>query len=773
LPKQLRLEVAELTDVGRRRDSNEDNLTRLVPKDQKILEQKGAIFVVADGMGGHAAGEVASEIAVETIREEYYESEQEGTPETIAYAIKQANQVIYDRATEQAGRAGMGTTCVVAVVRGALVYLANVGDSRAYLVRDGQIRQLTHDHSWVAEQVRAGMLTDEQARTHAHRNVITRALGTQPEIQPDLFIQPLQDGDLLLLCTDGLSGCVSDEEINRILNSTSLQEGVRTLIAQANEQGGPDNITAVLVRVVEVPPLSPEAREHIEALVEPDKTPLPAPNGPAKRRKKKLTPLQWAMRFFTVVAVVFLVLVALDYAVGPLAWGREAQNQLNADLERANTLLAQAQEQEAAEAINTLAAAQHPLISDVNNARLSAADRQRASDALQHVLAPAIRKALQRYNALALVEPLSTLKPQQWAISCPAVPAGKIDEVLAMPGAQPSQGNTTQHGPVALYARAQMGTGTGNSALYPLTLQPDDRTLACGTQLLDAIIDVTTDGTALSVLRRTGPDTFTVQAISSAGSLSPALTLPVEPQNTMPTLLAVHNGLLYVLYRGATGTADTLYQCQNTAPVRCRAYGPPALPAQARSLSVGADGVVYLLLVDGSLGVLTGEGLHAANLTLQPALPVADPETFNPLTPLPQVPVTPVFPSAPAKTPGSTPTEPAPTATSGVPAPTSISATSPTPTATPGPYTPQGVKLLNATMLASDQQAHLFIADGADHRVIRLHASADDVGDPSPDQQYADPSVLDNLLSVTAVASEQGVSLYLLSGQSVLAIALP
>jgi serine/threonine protein phosphatase PrpC len=770
LPKQLRLEVAELTDVGRRRDSNEDNLTRLVPKDSKIMEHKGAIFVVADGMGGHAAGEVASEIAVETIREEYYESEQEDVPEALIQVIKQANQVIYDRATEQAGRAGMGTTCIVAVVRGALAYLANVGDSRAYLVRDGQIRQLTHDHSWVAEQVRAGMLTDEQARTHAHRNVITRALGTQPEIQPDLFIQPLQDGDLLLLCTDGLSGCVSDEEINRILNSSSLEESVRVLIAQANEQGGPDNITAVLIRAVEVPPLPPDALERIESLTELGKTPPPAPQDAAQRRKKRLNPLQWAMRFFAVVAVVFLVLVVLDYAIGPLAWGREAQNQLNTDLARANTLLAQAREQEASEAINTLAAAQHPLISDANNSRLNAADRQRARDALQQILAPAIRLALQRYNALALVQPLSALTPQQWAVSCAAVPGGKVDQVLAVPAA--AQGNTTENGPAILYARVQVGAGTGNWALYSLTAQSDGHTLACNTQLAGSLIDVTTDGSSLYVLRQSEPGNFIVQTISPNGSSPPALTLPSESGNTMPTLLAVHSNLLYVLYRSTAGASDALYQCQNTSPAACKLYGPATLPAQARSLSVGDNGVVYLLLVDGSLGVLTGQGLHAAALTLQPALPVADPDAFNPLTPLPLVPVTPTFTPAPAQVPGTPPTAPAPTATGSTPAASATPVASPSPSASSGPYIPQGVKLLNATMLVSDQHDHLFIADGAEHRVIRLDVSTERASDPVPSQQYADPSALDNLLSVAAVASDTGISLYLLSGQSILVITL-
>src|SRR5579885_3754733 len=261
LSKQLRLEVAELTDVGRRRDSNEDNMTRYVPKDPKIMDQKGAIFVVADGMGGHAAGEVASEIAVETIREEYYESASEDVAEALLRAIKQANQVIYERATEQAGRAGMGTTCVAVVARGGVAYIANVGDSRVYLIRDGQIRQVTHDHSWVAEQVRAGMLTEEQARTHAHRNVITRSLGTGPTVTADLFVETLKQGDRLLLCSDGLHGYVDEREIEReMLQHTDPEDGVQTLVDMANNNGGPDNITALVIHLIEVPSVSDELK---------------------------------------------------------------------------------------------------------------------------------------------------------------------------------------------------------------------------------------------------------------------------------------------------------------------------------------------------------------------------------------------------------------------------------------------------------------------------------------------------------------------------------
>src|SRR5579859_4217138 len=154
----------------------------------------------------------------------------------------------------------MGTTCVAAVLRGNMAYIANVGDSRGYLVRGGLVRQITQDHSWVAEQVRAGLLTEEQARTHAQRNVITRCLGTQPDVDVDVFIEPLQENDCIVLCTDGLSGLISDEEVMRIVNQSVPQESVYHLVERANENGGPDNITAIVVRVQEVGVEPPGAR---------------------------------------------------------------------------------------------------------------------------------------------------------------------------------------------------------------------------------------------------------------------------------------------------------------------------------------------------------------------------------------------------------------------------------------------------------------------------------------------------------------------------------
>src|SRR5215471_11645268 len=224
----------------------------VIPKDLQVMAKKGALFIVADGMGGHAAGEVASEIAVDTVSNMYYQEDSADVAASLLRAIRRANTSIHQRAAENMLRTGMGTTCVAAVLRGNMAYIANVGDSRAYLLRGSSVKQISQDHSWVAEQVRAGILTDDQARTHTQRNVITRCLGTQAEVDVDVFHEELKEGDSLILCTDGLSGLVSDEELLSIVDQFVPQESVYHLVERANENGGPDNITAIVARVEEV-----------------------------------------------------------------------------------------------------------------------------------------------------------------------------------------------------------------------------------------------------------------------------------------------------------------------------------------------------------------------------------------------------------------------------------------------------------------------------------------------------------------------------------------
>jgi serine/threonine protein phosphatase PrpC len=251
---QFTLDVAQRTDIGRTRASNEDNLISVVPEDNHLLQAKGALFVVSDGMGGHSHGEVASELAVQKVREYYYQDIQHDIPTALQEAIKQANVPIYQANEAERARGGssfgMGATCVAAVLHDQMLYAANVGDSRVYVLHEGQLRQVTRDHSLVAQLVERGEITPAEARTHEKRNQIYRSLGL-PEVEVDLFTEPVQEGDTLILCTDGLCSVVEDEELRAIVKQYSPEESVQHLIARANEEGGPDNVTAIVVRVSE------------------------------------------------------------------------------------------------------------------------------------------------------------------------------------------------------------------------------------------------------------------------------------------------------------------------------------------------------------------------------------------------------------------------------------------------------------------------------------------------------------------------------------------
>ena len=224
------------TDVGRVREHNEDSLFVAPP-----------LFVVADGMGGHAAGEVASELAIQTISD--LAPAYPNGP-MLGMAVETANQAVYNAAQENERRSGMGTTVTAAMVMGGRLVIAQVGDSRAYLLSHGTLQQLTRDHSLMAEMIEAGQLTPAEARVHPKRNFITRALGTSPTVRPDLYELNVSAGDRLLLCSDGLSGMIDDEAIARILSAyRDPQTCAKELVAAANDAGGHDNITAVVVDV--------------------------------------------------------------------------------------------------------------------------------------------------------------------------------------------------------------------------------------------------------------------------------------------------------------------------------------------------------------------------------------------------------------------------------------------------------------------------------------------------------------------------------------------
>ena len=241
--------VTALSHPGQVRELNEDSYGIVEEYDisDKAVARKGWLYAVADGMGGHAAGEVASQQAIESLFEHYYADLELATSKSLQEAVARANETIFSRSSGD--KAGMGTTLVAAVIKKDHLWVLNVGDSRSYLVRPGEITQITHDHSWVGQQVEAGILTEEQARQHIYRNVITRSLGNTPTIEIDLFEREVKAGDILLLCSDGLTNMVSDKEIAEAFDEASLEDAVQRLVNLANARGGPDNITVVAVQL--------------------------------------------------------------------------------------------------------------------------------------------------------------------------------------------------------------------------------------------------------------------------------------------------------------------------------------------------------------------------------------------------------------------------------------------------------------------------------------------------------------------------------------------
>jgi len=230
--------------VGVIRTGNEDNLL--------LLPDEG-LFVVADGMGGHAAGEVASEMAVHIIGREMRGAA--GNPDDevatrLRDAIVEANNAIFQRTISEVDKRGMGTTATSMLLNGIHYLIGQVGDSRAYLYRDGRLIQLTKDHSYVQEQVDAGYLTPEQARTHPYSNVITRCVGANAEVIPDIYLGTLRAADIYLLASDGLTGMLEDSDLQTIIEQNSEpQQMVDALINEANRRGGLDNITVIILRI--------------------------------------------------------------------------------------------------------------------------------------------------------------------------------------------------------------------------------------------------------------------------------------------------------------------------------------------------------------------------------------------------------------------------------------------------------------------------------------------------------------------------------------------
>jgi PPM family protein phosphatase len=237
----MTFDIGSLTDVGRRRPGNEDSLD-VLPMGE------GTLCVVADGMGGHQAGEVASRLAVETIRHVFLRNDAEPA-EALSTAIRVANRSVFDESESDPEKQGMGTTVVCALLHNGRAYLANVGDSPAFLVRGNEAMQVTQDHSWVAEEVSRGVLQAEDAANHPYRHILTRCLGVTEDVEVQVY-EPLElySGDVLILCSDGLSEHVHLEDLAEAVEGRSAQAAAERLVALANERGGSDNITVIVAR---------------------------------------------------------------------------------------------------------------------------------------------------------------------------------------------------------------------------------------------------------------------------------------------------------------------------------------------------------------------------------------------------------------------------------------------------------------------------------------------------------------------------------------------
>lgn len=682
LAKQLRLDPAQLTDVGRKREHNEDNMAYVIPRDPQVMAMKGALFIVADGMGGHAAGEVASEIAVDTVSNAYYMDDNEDVTTPLLQAIKRANLAIHQRAAENLLRSGMGTTCVAAVLRGNMAYIANVGDSRAYLVRGGQARQITQDHSWVAEQVRAGLLSEDQARTHAQRNVITRCLGTQPDVEVDVFLEPLQENDCVVLCTDGLSGLISDEEVMRIVDQSVPQESVYHLVERANENGGPDNITAIVVRVQEVGLEPPGARiaspayvggreiseENTGAIHKLAGSPVPfvVNNGDVRVSSSPLQLSNGALvspgsitaphpalathrrsrLFFPTLFMIFLIVAAL-VGGGAFYFIRANQNSAIAQtLDKAQQKITSAQaEKDPVRALQYLSAAQSTL-----KALPQTLDGNQTSQltSLQNKLVTQVNTAIGQYNKSNNIFTLP----------------------INSPGIQPVKAGSTTTQPQNIVA-VQNGKGTGTSlftlgkdgAVYQITKITNQWNLVSvlPNTSTSSYISIASGGSQLFTLAEQinngvpVPDGYTLSmyTLDQTGKLMSPLTTKIEPTNTrggyapIPMAFTAWGSNIYVALDTANNIQGRILKYTSDGKNRLLAAAAFNFSTSAPLASIATfSNQFFMLLSDGEVYSLpiTTTGISPSALptkvltTVSIATPLSIIDKYTiPSTPVPTV----------------------------------------------------------------------------------------------------------------------------------------
>nr|BBH95092.1 hypothetical protein KTA_32910 [Thermogemmatispora argillosa] len=643
----------------------------VIPKDPQVMATKGSLFIVADGMGGHAAGEVASEIAVDTVSTAYYQDDSDDVPVALIRAIKRANAAIHQRAAENMLRSGMGTTCVAAVLRGNMAYIANVGDSRAYLIRGKTVKQISQDHSWVAEQVRAGLLTEDQARTHAQRNVITRSLGTQPDVEIDIFTEPLQEGDSLVLCTDGLSGLITEDELQEIVNRFVPQESVYHLVERANENGGPDNITAIVIRVNEVGveppprqrrPVTVGGPEEDTAILETAASPrgqtgtrygnghsgtfsfsarsapalaeaavaAPALPRPKSRRRGRI--------FFLTVALVAVVLLAL--AVGSLYYLVLRQGpDPDQVLAQATTLVNRAADElssDPARALQDLATAQQSLRT-LQGVALSDAQRAQLTS-LQRSLTSSTQAALVAYNKRFGIT----------SLPCSNTGVSPINTGSIATHAR-SLAVLQQKGKALLYALGE------DNQLYPLMQVNQQYSLQSHLDLDGKVLSMASanDGSQLYLLlahsgQNQGATTTSYElAVLQAGQTK-AKTTPIDTallaNGQVPSLIAVWDSDIYVVF--SSKQAPNSAQIVDFDRTKLAAKQAP-LPISANVVSIAAfpNNQLFLLLGDGSVQSLqysSGKAQEPVPVPVQvqrpipSALPISD-QGFTAATPVPTV----------------------------------------------------------------------------------------------------------------------------------------
>ena len=244
-----------ISDVGKKREFNEDSCVMCAPEEDFVARERGLLFGVADGMGGASAGEHASRLTLTTIVQQYYRGRSLTVPAQLMDSVERANERVFQEAAANPQYHGMGTTVCAMLVTDDCAYVAHVGDSRLYITRgSGVAFQVTNDHSLVAEQVRSGIISEEEARTHSMKNLITRAVGIKESVEIDMLSFRVRRGDTILICSDGLSNMVPDEEISASMHMDNVQAAARLLVGKALEGGGSDNISVALVRVAESPP---------------------------------------------------------------------------------------------------------------------------------------------------------------------------------------------------------------------------------------------------------------------------------------------------------------------------------------------------------------------------------------------------------------------------------------------------------------------------------------------------------------------------------------